>query len=148
MLFNKILLNITCLKFFSYLKSNEHLKAYEVFENFNSYLYTNNPKLMEIEDHDHITIDLYDKDNNIRSFSLFSISSLLGFENVLDNEFSFMLNENQNELIANQINSGILELVGLNKESILEICFKQLELTKNYLNKIKNCSGEKIKIKS
>lgn len=91
-------------------------------------------------------IDLYDNNNQISSFTLFNISSLLCFENPLISEYNFMLEMKQIDLITEQINSNILEIIGLNKESILEIVIKQTELVMSCLEKIKN-SSEKIKFK-
>ncbi len=53
----------------------------------------------------------------------------------------------QDVLIANQINSLILELAGVSSESILEKIMKQQVMTNYLYRTIKNCYGEKITIK-
>jgi hypothetical protein len=159
--YNKILLGISCLRFFDLIKQKNFDKAYEVFQSLSGDIWeknfyqissnTSNNNSMMIDDnfqHNEIlSIDLYDENSNIKAYSLFNISSLLCFDDLNDSEYSFMLNSKQKDLISEQINSCILELVGLNKESVLEILIKQNELARACAESIKNCGGEKIKIK-
>lgn len=155
--YNKIVISITCLKFLNFIRKNNFEAAYEVLHSVSGEIWErnflqNSSNNKQIDDdgqvNNELNVDMYNQNNEISSFSLFNISSLLCFENPFESEYSFMLNEKQSELIAEQINSCILELVGLNKESILEIIIKQTELTRICIENIKNSSGEKIKIKS
>ena len=141
--FKKIILCITCLKYFRYLKELNYDKAYDTLSQLDESYWS----LSSTSQLKHISISLYDQDNKINDFTVDELSSLLCYNDVANSEFKFFFTENQVNIISNQINSLILEIAGLNSESILEIAVKQHMLS-NYLNKaLKNSFGEKLSIK-
>ena len=75
------------------------------------------------------------------------MSVLLCYEDIQNSELNYFLKESQVSLIADQINSLILEIAGVSSESVLEKVIKQQMMT-SYLSKtLKNSFGENISIK-
>lgn len=75
------------------------------------------------------------------------MSVLLCYENVAKTEFSYFFSLNQANLIADQINSLILEIAGISSESVLEKVIKQQMMTSYLFKTIKNSFGDNILIK-
>ena len=136
--YKKIIMCISCLKYFEFVRNSNYEKAYETFSVLDS-TYWNS--------YNAITVCLYDYDNKLKDYTLDNLSALLCYENPMyNNEVKHLLDINQHVILANQINSLILELAGLNSESVLEICMKQVSGCDYAMKYIKNSFGENLKL--
>lgn len=92
------------------------------------------------------TIDFYNANNEIESVDFSTIASLIGYKNPYKCNFSYLLNEAQIEFICEQMNSLVLEMLNLSKQSIIEIVLQQSILAKNLINSIQKSEGDRFDI--
>ena len=123
------------MKYFNILKSNDYMNAFEILNNLDRSYWNEN-----------LNVNLYDQNDKIIEVNIEKISTLICYQNISETEFNFYLNSKQIDFLSTQINSLILEMIGLSNESILEKIMKQQKMLSYTYNIIKNSPGEKISV--
>ena len=123
------------MKYFNILKSNDYMNAFEILNNLDRSYWNEN-----------LNVNLYDQNDKIIEVNIEKLSTLICYQNISETEFNFYLNSKQIDFLSTQINSLILEMIGLSNESILEKIMKQQKMLSYTYNIIKNSPGEKISV--
>ena len=134
--YKKILICLITMKYFYILRSNDFMKAFELFNSLDKSYWSEN-----------LTISLYDAQDKTFETNIEKLSALICYNNINESEFNYYLTDKQIDFISNQINSFILEMIGLSNESILEKIMKHQKMINYTYKLIKNSPGENISVK-
>ena len=133
--YKKIIICLITMKYFNILQSNDYMNAFEILNNLERSYWNEN-----------LNVNLYDQNDKIIEVNIEKLSTLICYQNISETEFNFYLNSKQIDFLSTQINSLILEMIGLSNESILEKIMKQQKMLSYTYNIIKNSPGEKISV--
>ena len=133
--YKKIIICLTTIKYFSVLKTNDYMKAFDVLNKLDRSYWSEN-----------LTLNLYDLNDKIIETNIEKLSTLICYQNLLESDFGFYLHQKQVDFLSDQINSLILEMIGLSNESVLEKIMKQQKMIAHTYSMITNSPGERIKV--
>ena len=133
--YKKIIICLTTIKYFSVLKTNDYMKAFDVLNKLDRSYWSEN-----------LTLNLYDLNDKIIETNIEKLSTLICYQNLLESEFGFYLHQKQVDFLSDQINSLILEMIGLSNESVLEKIMKQQKMIAYTYSMITNSPGERINV--
>lgn len=133
--YKKIIICLTTIKYFSVLKTNDYMKAFDVLNQLDRSYWNEN-----------LTMNLYDLNDKIIETNIEKLSTLICYQNLLESEFRFYLDQKQVDILSDQVNSLILEMIGLSNESVLEKIMKQQKMISYTYSMITNSPGEKISV--
>lgn len=134
--YKKIMISLTTMKYFQQLDNNDYMKAFEILNNLDRSYWNEN-----------LNISLYGQNEQIFEMNVEKLSMLICYQNIKESEYSFLLSPKQIDFLSNQVNSLILDMIGLSNESILEKILKSQKLINYTYSEITNSPGEEISIK-
>ena len=131
------------IKYLYYIGTSQLFKAFEQFNYFEEKylnLINKNNSTQNINSNSQnfgdLVVNLSNEKEEIKEYNLFTILSLICFSEPNKCHFNFLLRKSQFIILSDQINSVILNICGMNSESIIESVVKHNEMLSLYKESI------------